>query len=71
MKIIMTVTSFVRLDVSGVMFRLVDANRTGYVSNPYVLIEADKNVVKKEYGDYEVVGFENVTKKTMILYVKK
>ena len=66
----MTVENFVKLDVSGMMFRLVDANMVGYMTHHYVLIEADKNVVKKEYGRCEVVGFENVSKKIMVLYIK-
>ena len=67
----MIVRNFVKLDVSGMMFRLVDANRVGYMTHPVVILEADKNVVRKEYGEHEVVGFENATKKTMILYIKK
>ena len=66
----MTVMEFVKLDVSGMLYRLVDANRTGYMSNPCIMIEGDKNVVKTRYGQHEVVGFEGVSKRTMILYIK-
>lgn len=67
----MTVKEFVSLDLAGQMFRLVDADRQGYMSCPKTIIEADKNVVRVRFGERIVVGFENASKKTMILYVKE
>lgn len=67
----MILKDFIKLDNGGVVYRLVDANRIGYMLHPYILIEADRNVVIKEYGEYEVVGFEIASKKTLILYIKK
>lgn len=68
----MTVTEFTKLCNGDNYFAIVDANRQGYVSTPRVLIEGDKNVVRKEeYGDREVIGFDVKTKKTILLYTKE
>lgn len=66
-----TVNEFLKLDVSGVMFRAIDADKQGYMSCPQKLVEADRNVVREMYGNYEVVGFEIISKKTMAIYIKK
>ena len=65
-----TVTEFTRLSVDNIYFEIVDATLRGYMTSPKVLITADKNVVRKQYGDREVVGFELKTKKTITLYAK-
>ena len=67
----MTVAEFVKLDVSGMLFRIVDADRNGYMTHPYILLEGDKNVITQWYGEYEIVGFEGVSKRTIMLYIKK
>ena len=67
----LTVTDFTKLDVAGVMFRVIDGDKQGFLTCPQVLIEADKNVVRERYGDYGVVYFEIIGKKTMALYIKK
>jgi hypothetical protein len=66
----MTITEFTRLSVGDVYFEIVDATIPGYMTNPKVLITADKNVVRQQYGDRNVVGFEPKTKKTITLYAK-
>lgn len=66
----MKAKDFVRLDASGMIFRVVDASKPGYMAKPCVLVEADKNVVTTNYGECEIVGFENASKRTMIIYVK-
>lgn len=66
----MTVLEFTKLDMQGVMFAVVDANKTGFMSSPSILIEADKNVVRKNYGDREVIGFSLLGKTKMMLYTK-
>ena len=67
----MKVCEFVRLDKGGIIFKAVDATKVGYMLKPSVLIEADKNVLWKEYGNYDVVGFDVEKRgKTITLYIK-
>lgn len=67
----MTVTEFTKLCNGDNYFAIVDAERQGYVSNPHILIEGDKNVARQYYGDREVIGFDVKTKKTILLYTKE
>lgn len=67
----MTVYEFTKLSVADVMFQIVNADKTGFMTTPEIMIEADKNVVRKLYGDRIVVYFELVSKKRMILYTKE
>ena len=66
----MTIEEFTKLDVSGMTFRLVDANRNGYMTCPHVIFEGDKNAIRQRFSG-DVVGFEGVSKRTMIIYVKE
>ena len=67
----MTVYEFTKLSVADVMFQIVNADKTGFMSNPEIMIEADKNVVRELYGNRIVVYFEIVSKKRMMLYTKE
>lgn len=67
----MTVTEFTKLSVDAVMFQIVNADKTGYMTTPETMIEADKNVVRELYGNRIVVGFDLVSKKRMMLYTKE
>ena len=68
----MKVCEFVRLDKGGILFKTVDATKVGYMSKPSVLVEADKNVLGKEYGNYDVVGFDVEKRgRTITLYIKE
>lgn len=66
----MTVTEFTKLDKGGLMYKVVDARQNGYLTKPDILIDGDKNVVKKNFPDSEVVGFDIATKKSLYLYIK-
>ena len=66
----MNVTEFTKLSVGNELFRIVDADKQGYMSSPFVLVEADKNVVRERFGNRSVIGFEIATKKCIILYTK-
>lgn len=66
----MKVKDFLKLEKSGAMFIAVDADRRGYLTDPEVLIEADRNVIKQSYGDAWVVGFEPKGKK-VTLYISQ
>lgn len=52
------------------MFKIVDAKNIGYKTIKKAEIEADKNVVREFYGDWEVVGFEAVGKDKIAIYAK-
>lgn len=67
----MNVTEFTKLSVGNELFRIVDADKQGYMSNPFILVEADKNVVRERFGNRFVIGFEIATKKCIILYTKE
>lgn len=68
----MTVKEFVKLDMGGLIFKVVDATRNGYMVKPYALAEADKNVLKRDYGNYEIVGFDIEGRRRVgVLYVKE
>lgn len=67
----LTVTDFTKLDVAGVMFRVIDGDRQGCLTCPKTLIEADKNVVREMYGDYFVEYFEIISKRVIAIYIKK
>ena len=66
----MTVKDFVKLNNDGSMFELVDASKVGYIAHPDVLTCADRNVVAKEYGEKEVIGFAIKSRIILTLYIK-
>ena len=65
----MTVRDIVKLS-GGAMFRLVDASVVGYMSHPKIIVEADRNVVLRSYGEFEVVPLEAFKRNGITLYVK-
>jgi hypothetical protein len=66
----MKVKELVQIEKAGAMYRVIDATINGYMTNPKVIIEADRNIVMSRFSEYELVGFENVSKKIIALYVK-
>lgn len=65
------VKDFLAMDLSGCIFKVVDARETGYLVCPVVLLAgADRNVVGSAYGSWELVGFEPSGKKTITIYVR-
>ena len=66
----MTVREFVRLEKSGCMFRIVDANKPGYMSRNIEELTADRNVMISYYGNCELVGFEPYSKRIITIYAK-
>jgi len=52
------------------MFKLIDANKQGYFSDPFELLTGDKNAVRVHYGRKEVVHFEVTGKNKMTLYIR-
>ena len=67
----MKACEFVKLEVSNVMFEIVDANKPGYMTRPELMLIADRNVVTKQFSDWAVVGFEPITKRRIRLYIKE
>ena len=67
----MKVNDFLKLDKSGCMYRVVVAEGQGWATTKRVEIEADRNIVKRVYGKWELVGFEIATKKALFLFVEK
>lgn len=67
-EVFMTVSEFVKFEMSGAIFRVVDATQPGCRIIREALTEADRNVVRRLYGDAQVVGFEPQGKK-VILYI--
>lgn len=69
----MTIKEFVKYDLSGVMFTLVDADKRGCLTAPdtATVIIADKNVLAERYGEWQVVGFEPRTKRNVLLLARK
>lgn len=65
----MTVKDFVKMEKSGAMFHVVDANRIGYLTKQEVEIVCDRNVLYERFAENEVVGFEPKTKRSIYLYV--
>lgn len=66
----MKVKDFLEYNISGAIVAVVDANRTGYMLYPFILMEASMDVVNRQYGDNVVIGFEPVSKKKFYLYIK-
>ena len=69
----MTVTEFTRMDNGGVMYKLVDATRRGYLTDPdsaMLLNGVDKNVARVRYGNYTLVSFHVTGKNKMTLYIR-
>ena len=67
----MTVAEFVKFDKGGALYRIVNAAEPGYMSTCKAMIEADKNVMKASYGEWQVVGFELLNRRVMMLYAKE
>lgn len=67
----MTVAEFVKFDMGRAMYRIVNAAEPGYMSECKAMTEADKNVMKASYGEWQVVGFELISKRAMMLYAKE
>lgn len=65
----MTVRELTQFEKSGSMYRLIDATQRGYMVSPNCLLEADVNVVKRLYGDAEVVGFSAIGKNKLAIYI--
>ena len=66
------VKDFLKLDNSGLMFSVIDASQPGCKSlNPKVMMEADKNVINWNYGEWTVDSFEPKTKRNIYLWIKK
>lgn len=65
----MTVNEFVSMEKFGGYFALVDADKQGYMSKPFIITEADRNVVSKFYGELTVIGYAPKSKNSMFIYV--
>ena len=65
----MIVRDFTNNIVDG-MFKLIDANKKGYLSYPHILYEGDRNVVNQFYGDRTVICYEAIKKNWIALYIK-
>ena len=65
----MKVQDFIKLEKTGTLYRVVDASKRGYMSDPEILITADRNVVKDRFGDCDLIGFAPATKKEILLYI--
>ena len=66
----MTVKEFVKLDASGMMYKVVSANAVGYMASDKCIIEADRNVVTLRFGDNTLVGYCATGKNKMTIYIK-
>ena len=58
------------INVIDGMFRLIDANKTGYLSNPFIMYEGDRNTVNQYYGEKILIGYEAIKKNWIALYIK-
>lgn len=67
----MKVKDFVELEGTGALFTVIDYDKPGCKVSPEVLTIADRNVVKKVYGDCELVEFAPKTVRNVILYVSQ
>lgn len=67
----MKVKEFISFEKSGAMFVVIDADMTGYMSNPKVLTIADRNVVSDNYGDAELIGFSSAASRRINLYISQ
>lgn len=65
----MKVNEFVKMEKSGVLFTVINADKVGYMTDPSVLLIADKNLVGREYANATVVGFEPISKRNIKLYI--
>lgn len=66
----MKVSEFLKVSDLSLLYQLVDANKTGFLTNPSIITEADGNVIRERYSDKELHSFEIATKRKLILYVK-
>jgi hypothetical protein len=66
----MTLKEFDKLNIGGYMYIVVDANKTGYMTNPNILLIAGRDVAKRDYGDKEVIGVASTHKNKLTVYVK-
>ena len=67
----MKVSDFVKMETSGALFTVVDANKVGYMTRPDVITVGDKNVLTMQFADAEVIGFEPKTARNITVYVKE
>ena len=65
----MTVYEFTKLNKCLDMYRLIDATQRGYMTTPNALLEADVNVVRRLYGNSEVVGFAAIGKGKLSVFI--
>lgn len=65
----MKVAEFIKLNKANTIYRVVDADKVGYMTRPTVLIEADRNVVAERYGEHNLVGFSPVKKNMIEIYI--
>lgn len=65
----MKVAEFIKLDKANTIYRVVNANKVGYLTCPEVLFEADRNVVKERVGVFELVGFSPLKKNMIEIYI--
>ena len=70
----MTVTEFTQMDNGGVMYRLVDASKRGYMTDPQsaeIYSGGDKNsAVRTRYGHMTVISFDITGKNKVTLHVR-
>ena len=66
----MKVSEFLKVSDLSLLYQLVDANKTGFRTNPSIITEADGNVIRERYSDKELINFDIATKRKLILYVK-
>ena len=64
----MTIREFVQLEKSGAIFILIDASKRRYMRLHESVMEADRNVIDKYYGEWKMVGFQPVSKRKMALF---
>lgn len=65
----MLVKDFIKMDMHGSIFQLVDASLVGYITYPHIIESVDRNVARERYGEYKVVGFAPHSKHAVKLYV--
>lgn len=67
----MTFREFDKMNISGNTYRIIIADRVGYLRDDApVEAEADRNVCVAAYGRFEVVGFSAKSKNKTTVYIK-
>lgn len=69
----MTLGEFIKFAKDDYMYTVVDANQIGYISHPErcALGEGNRAAIGPEFGNMEFVGFDIVTKRRIMVYVRK